>query len=207
MATQEEFLNFHTKRIKALDRSISDNNLQIAYHLYYIEQNRAYNYKYANINEYAKKELGLNRKRVWEYTKIAYRFAEPVDQNLEYSIGYQIKDKWKYYNFSQLIQLLKVTDNEIEKLEINSKMSVKEIKKRIKEFLSIKLGETKVRGSPSPFGFHIFDRYGINTLYRLSEDGLKDKDDDLKYKDFRKIKDLVSKDVDYDYYLIKVKKR
>lgn len=207
-----ELLNYLENKIKYYDNHISSDKINIACYLALINHTWSQNssflgQNYNNFNEYAKIKFGFGRQRVWECLKIAYRFCDYFHNDDGLNQGYKIKKEFKDYSYSQLVLLIKLTDEEIDTLKITPDTSVREIKKLIKDYFNLKLGNSKKgREPPSPWGFDIFEKYGVSCQYKITSDGLVGSDDQVHFKDYRKIGDIVAKNSDFDYFLVRIKK-
>ena len=124
----KELLNL-TNEIKFYLDKISDERIVIACRLDYIIETNLIKDSYADIYDYANKELKLHRKTINFYLDVVNRYCEKkIKDSYEKSV-YGIKVPYCYFNFSQLKACLGLTDNEIKDLGIDENTSVHEIEK------------------------------------------------------------------------------
>ncbi|MDE7321782.1 MAG: hypothetical protein K2N73_03470 [Lachnospiraceae bacterium] len=106
---------------------------KIAFALEWIDHTNAYNLDGCdNVESFAKKKFGIGKTSTYNYIHVARRFgAERDEKTGEIK---DLKDAFKSYSPTQLIILYdsKVTDKEIEDLDINPTLTCAEIKNRIK---------------------------------------------------------------------------
>lgn len=124
----KELLNL-TNEIKFYLDKISDERIVIACRLDYIIETNLIKDTYADIYDYANKELKLHRKTINAYLDVVNRYCEKkIKDSFEKSV-YGVRVPYCYFNFSQLKACLGLTDNEIKDLGIDENISVHEIEK------------------------------------------------------------------------------
>lgn len=129
---QEDFFNLddYTKKIQRACTDIMKSYLYIGFLLNEVNQYKVYSKKYSSLIEYADKELGFKKSTVYNCIAVLKRFAFK-DERGNYKMF--LKDEYKEYNFSQLVQLTKLEDEEIKVLSVTKDTPVKEIKEKIKQ--------------------------------------------------------------------------
>ena len=129
-----EFMN---KMIKVGIKRNDSNIIDIAQRVCYIKYNELWKQNFSSFNEYVKKELKLKKSSISAYTKVVYKFCVP-DVNSQ--TGYFVKSLFKDYSFSQLREMTILTEDEYKNLEIHPDMSEREIRKTVKDYISVLQG-------------------------------------------------------------------
>lgn len=115
-----------TNDIKRNVKSIFNNFLEIAALLHEAKEKEIYKWvDYKDIYEYAQNEFDLGKTSVKNYIQIAEKCLESKDEEENLRIGI-LKENYKDYNYSQLVELLTVPELDLEKY--NPKMSVRQIR-------------------------------------------------------------------------------
>lgn len=127
------------KMIKAETDRINRNTIDIAQMVCYIKFNELWKENFSSFNEYVKKELKLRKSTLSSYTQVVYKFCEKDEYS---NTGYCVKSLFRDYQFSQLKEMTFLTEEEISQLKINSSMSVRDIRKLVKEYIKV-LGGSK----------------------------------------------------------------
>lgn len=87
---------------------------------------------YDNISDFAFSELGFKKSSTYNFIRVYKRFAEKLPGVDEY----QVTQKYKDFSFSQLCELLALSDEQIEIAQICSSDTVKEIREKKKDCVS-----------------------------------------------------------------------
>ena len=122
------------KMIKAESDRINRNTIDIAQRVCYIKYNELWKENFSSFNEYVKKELKLKKSTLSGYTQVVYKFCVNDDNS---STGYCVKSLFSDYTYSQLREMTILTEEEISQLKIDSSMSEKDIRKRVKEYTKV----------------------------------------------------------------------
>lgn len=120
------------KAIKSELKKISSSFEKIAFHLHWFYCNAAYKeLGYDNIYAFASKEYCIARGTTNNYINVVERFAERGEHG---EILERIRPELRDFQSSKLIALLDVQDDELN--EFSSDMSVRDIKKKVKDMTS-----------------------------------------------------------------------
>lgn len=122
------------KMIKAETDRINRNTIDIAQMVCYIKFNELWKENFSSFNEYVKEELKLRKSTLSSYTQVVYKFCEKDEYS---NTGYCVKSLFRDYQFSQLKEMTFLTEEEISQLKINSSMSVRDIRKLVKEYIKV----------------------------------------------------------------------
>lgn len=133
----QKSFSYMNKMIKAETDRINRNILDIAQRVCYIKYKELWKENYKSFNEYIKKELKLKKSSVSAYTKVVYKFCKEDDNS---STGYCVKSLFKDYTFSQLREMTILTEDEYRQLCINPSMTEKQIRKIVKDYISVLQG-------------------------------------------------------------------
>lgn len=143
----QKSFSYMNKMIKAEYDRINRNTLDIAQRVCYIKYKELWKENYKSFTEYIKKELKLKKSSVSAYTKVVYKFCKE-DENS--STGYCVKSLFRDYTFSQLREMTILTEDEYSQLCINPSMTEKQIRKIVKDYISVLQGlkdqEKKIEG-------------------------------------------------------------
>ena len=135
----KEMLTETTKRAKAIKAELGkvENSFsKIAFNLHWIHENGTYKaLGYKNVYDFAKMEFGIARGTCNNFINVVERFGKRVNGE----IVEQIEDCYKEFKSSQLILMLDLSDKEIEQLDMG--MSVRDMKKKIKEITATDEGK------------------------------------------------------------------
>lgn len=131
--------SYMDKMIKAKTDRTNRNTIEIAQMVCYIKYNELWKENFSSFNEYVKKELKLRKSTLSSYTQVVYKFCEKDEYS---NTGYCVKSLFRDYQFSQLKEMTFLTEEEISQLKINSSMSVRDIRKLVKEYIKV-LGGSK----------------------------------------------------------------
>lgn len=126
--------SYMDKMIKAKTDRTNRNTIDIAQMVCYIKYNELWKENFSSFNEYVKKELKLKKSTLSSYTQVVYKFCEDDEYS---STGYCVKSLFRDYEFSQLKEMTFLTEEEISQLKINSSMSVRDIRKLVKEYIKV----------------------------------------------------------------------
>lgn len=130
----KEMLTETTKRAKVIKTELGkvENSFsKIAFNLHWIHENGTYKaLGYKNVYDFAKIEFGIARGTCNNFINVVERFGKRVNGE----IVEQIDDCYKEFKPSQLILMLDLTDSDIKQLD--AEMSVRDMKKKIKEIAS-----------------------------------------------------------------------
>lgn len=112
--------------------NIANSFINIGFRLYEADVNNYYVEKgYGTVYEMALIELDMKRSAVSRYINIYKRFHASKSQGKLMDLA----PKYREYNYSQLCEMLPLTDVAIKQLGINSSMPVSEIRRLKKKFL------------------------------------------------------------------------
>lgn len=117
-----------TKQIKNNLTGIVKNFVKIGYLLNVVRQNEFYKESYKDIYDYAKKELGMSKTNVKNFTSIVIRFGK---RNAEGQITNELQDQYCEYSSSQLVELLSLPEEKHK--EVTPDMTVKQIRDKKSE--------------------------------------------------------------------------
>lgn len=135
----KEMLTETTKRAKVIKAELGkvENSFsKIAFNLHWIHENGTYKaLGYKNVYDFAKMEFGIARGTCNNFINVVERFGKRVNGE----IVEQIEDCYKEFKSSQLILMLDLSDKEIEQLDMG--MSVRDMKKKIKEITATDEGK------------------------------------------------------------------
>lgn len=125
-------VNKRSKAIKAELKKVESSFSRIAFNLHWIYENEGFKpLGYKNVYDFACIEFGISRGTCNNFINVVERFAKRTDgQIIE-----EIDDIYKDFKSSQLILMLELTDETI-KNSLNPKMSVREMKKAVKDLSS-----------------------------------------------------------------------
>ena len=130
----KEMLTEMTKRTKAIKAElgkVESSFSKIAFNLHWIHENATYKaLGYKNVYDFAKIEFGIARGTCNNFINIVERFGKRVNG----AIVNEIDDCYKEFKSSQLVLMLDLSDKEIKELDMG--MSVRDMKKKIKEITS-----------------------------------------------------------------------
>lgn len=141
---QNEIYDSQTRYIKQDLRTNEKNLLEVAQRIARVKEEELYKIgNYKNINDYCLKEFNLDRRRVHECLKVVYRFCEKIKYYNSYSTSYCVKSFFKEYDYTKLVLMHDMTEDEIIKLGIVPNMSCKEVKKIINNYKKELLGDVK----------------------------------------------------------------
>lgn len=136
----KEVLTETTKRAKVIKSElgkVENSFTKIAFNLHWIYENGTYKaLGYKNVYDFAKVEFGIARGTCNNFINVVERFGKRVDGK----VVEQIDDCYKEFKSSQLILMLDLTDTEIEQLDAD--MSVRDMKKKVKELTAEDSAET-----------------------------------------------------------------
>lgn len=118
----------YTKKIKEASKHLMEEYLYIGYLLNEMNENKVYKDKYDSLIQYAEVELGFKKSTVYNCISVMKRFSIKDEDG-----NYQILSDYEDYNFTQLIYLTKLDDEEIKEKKISPTDSTREIKKKIKD--------------------------------------------------------------------------
>lgn len=114
-----------SKSIRAELGKVESSFLKIAFNLTWIYENESFKaLGYDTVYDFAKKEFNISRGTCSNFINVVQRFAVRLEDN---TVGNDLLPRYKDFKSSQLIQMLGMSDNEIE--QINKDMSVRDIKK------------------------------------------------------------------------------
>lgn len=115
------YLDEYTSKINEATQQIKNNYIYIGFLLNELSRSEQFSHEPYTIVEYAENEFGFSKSLTYSMMKVAERFCD----------GMFISDGFKNYGYSQLVELLPVSDNDL--IEFDSDMSVREIKEKKKE--------------------------------------------------------------------------
>lgn len=115
------YLDEYTNKINDATQQIKNNYIYIGFLLNELSRSEQFSHEPYTISEYAENEFGFSKSLTYSMMKVAERFCD----------GMFVSDRFKNYGYSQLVELLPVSDNDL--TEFNSDMSVREIKEKKKE--------------------------------------------------------------------------
>jgi hypothetical protein len=120
------------KSIKSELGKIEKSFIKIAVSLHWVRVSNAFMvFGYDNIADYAVNELGIKKSLCYNLIGIAERFGIRDDSDNVISIY----DKYKDYSVSKLSAMVSLTDAELDK--VNPDMTVKDIKKLVKDSVAV----------------------------------------------------------------------
>lgn len=126
-------LDKHAKAIKTALSGIDKNFAKIAFNLYWIYETGTYKAMGCDsIADYASKQFDIQKTSTYNFIAIVDRFGKR-DENGHVMDCFD--DKYKDFSSSKLSLISELTEVEIEELGIVPTMSVREIKKAVKEYL------------------------------------------------------------------------
>lgn len=112
------YLDEYTSKINEATQQIKNNYIYIGFLLNELSRSEQFSHEPYTIVEYAENEFGFSKSLTYSMMKVAERFCD----------GMFISDGFKNYGYSQLVELLPVSDNDL--IEFDSDMSVREIKEK-----------------------------------------------------------------------------
>lgn len=115
------YLDEYTNKINEASQQIKNNYIYIGFLLNELSRSENFCHEPYTISEYAEKEFGFSKSLTYSMMKVAERFCH----------GMFILDEFKNYGYSQLVELLPVSDSDL--INFKSDMSVREIKEKKKE--------------------------------------------------------------------------
>lgn len=126
------------KRVKSIKTALCviDKNMEkVAFNLYWIYVNGAYRAMGCeSITDYALKEFDLCKSSTYSFINIVERFGARSEDNV---ILDAFDEKYKGYSSSKLSVMIDLSDDDIENLSISPSMSVRDIKKLVKQSVSV----------------------------------------------------------------------
>ena len=125
------------KMIKVETNRINRNTIEIAQMICYIKYNELWKNSFSSFNEYVKKELKLRKSTLSSYTQVVYKFCNSDESSCT---GYCVKSLFRDYQFSQLKEMTFLSEEEISQLKINSSMTVRDIRKLVKDYIKMLQG-------------------------------------------------------------------
>jgi len=116
--------------IKSCVSRLARTFVEIGYHLWLCRENQYFLAAgYSDIFDYAFKEFGFKRSSVYNFIDVCKRFSVRIDD----LPSYMVLDSYKQYSFSQLCELLNLSDKQIQTAEISADDSVRKIKEKKKK--------------------------------------------------------------------------
>lgn len=115
------YLDEYTNKINEAAQQIKNNYIYIGFLLNELSRSEKFSHEPYTIAEYAENEFGFSKSLTYSMMKVAERFCE----------GMFVSDRFKNYGYSQLVELLPVSNSDL--TEFNSNMSVREIKEKKRE--------------------------------------------------------------------------
>lgn len=132
---QNEIYDSQTKYIKQDLRNNEKNLMEVAQRIARVKEDELFKIgNYENINDYCAKEFNLDRRRVHECLKVVYRFCEKRKYYNGYSTSYCVKSFFKDYDYSKLVLMHDITEEEITQIGIVPDMTYREVKKRVNNY-------------------------------------------------------------------------
>lgn len=129
------FLKSHTDKILNSLQDIQKNFLRIAFLLYEVKEYNYYSPIYENIVDYSFNEFGFKKSQTYNFINVVERFGYRNENGILMYL--KLKEKYQDCNFSQLCELLPLSDEDIIKIENPSSMSckkIREFKQHLKDF-------------------------------------------------------------------------
>lgn len=136
--------------VKSCINSLQNNFIRLGYLFDLIVKNKYYEQLgFNNFEEYIKEEYSFSRNTANKLIAIYRKFGKEVNNNYR---TIEIKDEYKDYNMSQLVELISVSEDEIKMFE--PKMTVKEMREnktaiKAKQMLEDKLDSSSPRSALS----------------------------------------------------------
>lgn len=115
------YLDEYTNKINEATQQIKSNYIYIGFLLNELANSENFSHEPYTIAEYAENEFGFSKSLTYSMMKVSERFCH----------GMFLSDRFKNYGYSQLVELLSVSDSDL--VEFNSDMSVREIKEKKRE--------------------------------------------------------------------------
>lgn len=126
-------LDKHAKAIKTALSGIDKSFAKIAFNLYWIYETGTYKAMGCDsIADYASKQFDIQKTSTYNFIAIVDRFAKRDESG---HVMDCFDDRYKDFSSSKLSLISELTEVEIEELGIVPTMSVREIKKAVKEYL------------------------------------------------------------------------
>lgn len=210
MNTKNEF-EFQIKKLNCCFGREPNNTLEIAQRLSYIKNKELYKDSYKTFNEFCRKAFKnpVPRSTMSEYTNVVYKFCkEDVNSNT----GYCVKSLFKNYSYSHLRKMIRLTEDEISLLGLDPDMSVRELSKVVNDYKKTLMGtgiikkeEIEPKNNSSYEEFNL-ERYSFK-FFDCDKCliGRYKKPVTLN-KGLTNLKEQIIKDIDNDYYVVKVPK-
>jgi hypothetical protein len=125
-------LDIHTETIKDCINSISKQFLLIGYELWHLKKSELYKISgYKNISDYAFDQFNFKKRSTYNFIAIVEKFC--IYDKFGYPT-HEIKSDYKDYNYSQLTEMLSLSDDH--KKLVDSGMPVKQIREVKKSVVS-----------------------------------------------------------------------
>lgn len=115
------YLDEYTNKINEATQQIKSNYIYIGFLLNELANSEKFSHEPYTIAEYAENEFGFSKSLTYSMMKVSERFCH----------GMFLSDRFKNYGYSQLVELLSVSNSDLEKFD--SGMSVREIKEKKRE--------------------------------------------------------------------------
>lgn len=116
--------------IKACVSRLARTFLEIGYNLWLCRENEFYKAAgYTDVFDYALKEFGFKRSSVYNFINVCEKFSVKLDGDPTS----KVLDSYKQYSFSQLCEILNLSDKQIETVNITPSDSVRTIKEKKKQ--------------------------------------------------------------------------
>ncbi|MDD6811689.1 MAG: hypothetical protein PUD93_07490 [Lachnospiraceae bacterium] len=126
-------LEKHSKVIKTALSALDKNMEKIVFNLFWIYETHTFKAMGCDsIADYALKQFDFQKTSTYNFIAIADRFGKRDEKGHHVGV---FDEKYKDFSTSKLSLLTELTDIEIEQLEIKPTMSVREIKKIVKNYL------------------------------------------------------------------------
>lgn len=134
-------LDHTTKKIHDTIERVKTDFMYIGLLLWEVNNYKSYEVKgYKSVVEYADKEFGFKQASTYNFISICDRFSR---KNKGYPTVY-LDDKFKDFNFTQLVEIKSLSDDDIKKIDSSmSKREIREKKKELKKNKSEKIIEVK----------------------------------------------------------------
>lgn len=133
-----EMLKELEKRTTAITKELSGRECsmsKVAFNLAWVSRNKMYRaYGYDGIADYARDRFDISRSSCYTFIQTAERFGRYDDRDSDKLLD-GLKDCWKVYSFSKLSVMVQLSDLQILSAGIKSDLSVREIKKIVKNIL------------------------------------------------------------------------
>ena len=155
LAKERTNLQSTTIKIRDVIQGIAKDFLYIGFLLYEAQFFEYYlEGGYANVFEYAQAELGFKKSSVYNFIRVYDRFGGDIKH---YGPNYQITHNWSKYSYSQLCEMLSLSDRQLE--AVTPEMTVKDIRllKQGGGEVSRRLENDDVPDLPDLKGYMLFD--------------------------------------------------